>query len=429
MAQEGRELARMKKTLLLGAGFSYDLGMPLTTELTDTFLDLFSEKTVRQVADVLSQNDPYSAGRPINRAAIHQGMELLLEYKRAGGRNYEELLTNLESLGDLPQKSQSDRDSYHYLFSVFYQILTETLVAYQVASYEVLYQKSLPLFAELESLLNDKETWVFSLNHDLYLECLAIDLGIPVCYGDTSEIVFPINNLDLAKTFRFTTSSRKSFVRAASGWFDARGINLVRLHGGLAEHLYSDKSILCNPPLKHSCSAQLIEDFKTIESMGYFHSGQHVGGGKDRVITGPDGTLDIICRAMLTGGHKYSKTTNPKKGEEKLALFEQVLRDTDELTVIGYSFGDPHVNYRVLNAMVLNAEMKIRIVDPVHRPKPEFLGQFDYNLRVRGAQCRGPEWMSYVQGEKWDVEQSKALKDNEMYRNEITRRVRRVLPR
>lgn len=116
MAQEGRELARMKKTLLLGAGFSYDLGMPLTTELTDTFLDLFSEKTVRQVADVLSQNDPYSAGRPINRAAIHQGMELLLEYKRAGGRNYEELLTNLESLGDLPQKSQSDRDSYHYLF-------------------------------------------------------------------------------------------------------------------------------------------------------------------------------------------------------------------------------------------------------------------------------------------------------------------------
>jgi len=153
----------MRKTLLLGAGFSYDLGMPLTTELTASFLDLLSEKTARQFADALSQSDPYSAGRPIDRTAIHQGMDLLLEYKRAGGRNYEELLANLESLGDLPQKSQSDRDSYHYLFSVFCQLLTEALVAYQVASYKVLYQKSRPLFAKLENLLNDKETWVFSL--------------------------------------------------------------------------------------------------------------------------------------------------------------------------------------------------------------------------------------------------------------------------
>jgi hypothetical protein len=417
----------MTKTLLLGAGFSYDLGMPLATELTTTFLDIFSEETAKQLADVLSQKDPYSDGRPINRAAVHEGMELLLDYKRGGGRNYEELLAELESLGSLPKKSQSDRDSYCYLFSVFYQLLTEALVAYQFASYEVIYSKSLPLYAKLENLLNDQETWVFTLNHDLYLECLAIDLGIPVTYGDTSEIDFPINNLDPAKTFRFTTSSRESLNKSASGWFKTRGINLVRLHGGLAEYLYSDELVLCNPLLKHSRSSDLIEDFRIIESMGYFHNGKRVGGGKDRVITGPDGTLDIICRAMLTGGRKYSKTTNPKKGEEKLVLFEEVLRETDELTVIGYSFGDPHVNCRILNAMVLNGEMKIRVVDPVHRPKPVFLEQFDYNLRIRGAQSRGPEWMSYVLEEKWDSAQSKALMENEKYRDEISRRVRRVL--
>ncbi|MEX2576802.1 MAG: hypothetical protein WD382_09160 [Halofilum sp. (in: g-proteobacteria)] len=402
--------------------------MPLTTELTTTFLDIFSEKTAKQLADVLSQNDPYFDDRPINSAAVHEGMELMLEYKRGGGRNYEELLAKLELLGSLPKKSQSDRDSYHYLFSVFYQLLTEALVAYQFASYEVLYPKSLPLFAKLENLLNDQETWVFTLNHDLYLECLAIDLGIPVTYGDTKEMDFPVNNLDPTKKVRFTTSSREGLNKSASGWFKTRGINLVRLHGGLAEHLYSDGSVLCNPLLKHSRSSDLIEDFRTIESMGYFHNGQRIGGGKDRVITGPDGTLDIIRRAMLMGGQKYSKTTNPKKGEEELALFEEVLRETDELAVIGYSFGDPHVNYRVLNAMVLNDEMKIRSVDPVHRPKPEFLEQFDYNRRVRKAQSRGPEWMSYVLGEKWDGAQSKALKENEKYRDEISRRARRALP-
>jgi hypothetical protein len=77
--------------------------------------------------------------------------------------------------------------------------------------------------------------------------------------------------------------------------------------------------------------------------------------------------------------------------------------------------------------MVLNGEMKIRVVDPVHRPKPVFLEQFDYNLRIRGAQSRGPEWMSYVLEEKWDSAQSKALMENEKYRDEISRRVRRVL--
>ena len=419
----------MKKTLLLGAGFSYDLGMPLTPELTATFLDLFTEKAARRLADVLSQNNPYSSNRPISGAAIHRGMDLLLEYKRAGGRNYEEFLSALESLGDQPQSSQSDRDSYHYLFSVFYHLLIEILVAYQSASYDVLYEKSLPLFGNLKNLLNDDETWIFTLNHDLYLECLAIDLGVPICYGDTGEIAFPISNLDLAKTFRFTTSSPGNFGKSAPGWIKARGINLVRLHGGLAEHVYKDGSVLCNPPLTHSTSAQLIQDFKTIESMGYFHDGQRVGGGRDRVVTGPDGTLDILRRAMLTGGRKYSKTTNPKKGEEKLALLAEVLRDTDELTVIGYSFGDSHVNHRVLNAMVMNTELKIRIIDPVHRPQPQFLQQFDYNMRVSGAQCRGPEWMSYVEGNTWNGAQSKSLKDNEVHRGEITRRVLRVLPR
>lgn len=37
----------MKNGLLLGAGFSYDLGMPLTFELTEVFLNLFTYETVR----------------------------------------------------------------------------------------------------------------------------------------------------------------------------------------------------------------------------------------------------------------------------------------------------------------------------------------------------------------------------------------------
>jgi hypothetical protein len=43
----------MKKGLLLGAGFSYDLGMPLVGELTEVFLNIFNDEKIRKLAIVL----------------------------------------------------------------------------------------------------------------------------------------------------------------------------------------------------------------------------------------------------------------------------------------------------------------------------------------------------------------------------------------
>jgi hypothetical protein len=55
---------------------------------------------------------------------------------------------------------------------------------------------------------------------------------------------------------------------------------------------------------------------------------------------------------MLTGGRKYSGTSKIKDGEEKLQILDSILRGLDELTVIGYGFGDEHINFRLSNAML-----------------------------------------------------------------------------
>ena len=39
----------MKKSLLLGAGFSYDFGMPLAAELTAVFLGLFNKGSAKKL--------------------------------------------------------------------------------------------------------------------------------------------------------------------------------------------------------------------------------------------------------------------------------------------------------------------------------------------------------------------------------------------
>lgn len=71
----------MKKGLLLGAGFSYDLGMPLASELTAVFLGMFPKRRAERFGEMLAQKNPYSENRPINKETIHEGIELLLKYK------------------------------------------------------------------------------------------------------------------------------------------------------------------------------------------------------------------------------------------------------------------------------------------------------------------------------------------------------------
>lgn len=413
------------KTLLLGAGFSYDLGMPLSSELTEIFLRPFNWFTARTVARNLAEKDPYSKGRPINQSAIQRAFGLLLDRKKQGCSNYEKLLEELEELHHAPRTRQTDRDSYHFVFSFLYDLIYGILYAYQLDAYSTLYTRNRQQYAQLRNLLcTDRPTWIFSLNHDLFVECLAIDQGIPISYGDSQKISFPRSNLHRRDRLQLTCSSPADFTTDGPGWLrNGMGINLVRLHGGLAEQAYKDGTVLCNPSLECEGSAQLIAELQRIESMAYYSRGQRVPSGRHRVITGPDGSLDIICRTMLTGGRKYSKTTKPKKGEEKLHLLEEVLKTTKELTVVGYSFGDAHVNHRLSNAMVLNPQLKIRSVDPKGKRCPGFLEQFDYDQRVVAAYCGTAQWMSYVLKKEWDKEQAKQLQENEPLRKEVQSRV------
>lgn len=414
----------MNKGLLLGAGFSYDLGMPLSVEFTEVFLGIFNKENVKSLATALAKSDPYSKGRPINKEAIFNGFDLLLEYKNNKGNNYEEFLQTIQDKQNELGSSQSDKDSYNYLFSVFYEMIHTILSIYQKLSYETVYEKNIRWFSKLENLLSEKETWVFTLNHDLYMECIALDFGIPITYGDNENISFPLSNLDMDKNVNLTCSRRSNLDTGDTGFFkDKKGINLVKLHGGLSELHYKDNEVLCNLPLNSNSSAELIANFKQLENMAYYHQGQKVPSGKDRVITDSNGELDIISKSMLTGGRKYSKTSKIKKGEEKLKIFDDELMKLDELTIIGYGFGDKHVNFRLSNAMLLNENLTIRIVDPVNCKPPEVLEQFDFDSRIRGANCGAAHWMDYCVSEKWDSEQINALKENVKYRDVIKSKV------
>jgi hypothetical protein len=418
----------MKNGLLLGAGFSYDLGMPTANELTEVFLGLFNQINSNRLAAALSRTQPFSEDRPINKKAIDESFDLLLKYKADKCGNYEDLLSKLQDLSDRPGTNQSDRDSYHYVFGMLYEVIHGILSIYQAVSYDILYPKNLKWFSKLENLLSDEETWVFSLNHDLFFECLAIDLNIPVTYGDTGAMTFPISNMEINETISFSCNTKSDYSASSLGFIkNQNGVNLIKLHGSLSELEYSDKNIICNPILNKKSSRELMDDIQKIERMAYYHQGKKIPSGRDRIITNMNGELDVISKSMLTGGRKYSKTANAKKGEEKLIVFDDILSQLNQLTVIGYGFGDKHINFRISNAMARRDNLTIQVVDPAYIKPPEFLESFDYDSRIRMALCGAAHWMDYSQSRKWDAEQMESLKENAKLRTEIRNNVEAIM--
>jgi hypothetical protein len=402
--------------------------MPLSYELTDVFLGIYNDTNVKRLAAAMSVQQPYGKDRPINKNAITNGWDLLLDYKRNNGKNYEAFLAGLQSLKGISTPTQSDRDSCNYLFVYFYDIIHHILCLYQEASYAIIYETNKQWFSKLENLLSDQETWIFSLNHDLYCEYLALDFNIPITYGDDETLTFPISNLNMSQRITFGCTQRAKMSVDGGGYFKStKGINLVKIHGGISELEYRDSSLLCNLKLDKPSSRELALEFRLSNEMAYYHGRNKIPGGKDRTITNLAGELDIISQSMLTGGRKYSRTSKIKEGEEKLQIFDDVLRRLCQLTIIGYGFGDDHINFRISNALLVNGNLKVVIVDPFCTETPDCIKQFDYDLRIRRAACGAAHWMDYCVSGKWNVEQMNGLKENCKLRTEVRERVQHQL--
>lgn len=65
----------------MGAGFSYQFGMPLASDLTKIFLSLFNEKNISLLINELSSQKPYGEGYPISKDALKRAFDILLKYK------------------------------------------------------------------------------------------------------------------------------------------------------------------------------------------------------------------------------------------------------------------------------------------------------------------------------------------------------------
>lgn len=414
----------MSNGLLLGAGFSYDLGMPLVKTLTKDFFSFYSKKRLKSYINVWSKEEPYGADDPIEPKAFSMILKLAEKYRQDPKQNYEGFLSEIEEL----IKNTADRATtrtFQHALSKFEEVLTQMLYMYHCYNFNI-YENCKQFYKEFDKLVGDEPLWIMTLNHDLFIEFLCLDANIPIKFGGVSNTNFPISNDDFENLVEFGINDRANLKLESMDYFKfGKGINILKLHGALNEYTYDDNKKIAYLNLNETDKPwdYLQKVSNVMHKMEYKVNGHSMRLGKELAVSDMNGELQFLRHTIKTGGNKFSKTINPKSGEEKMALFGQILDTLDEITIVGYSFCDDHINMRLKKAMFNNEKLKVWVIDPTGG-KNELFDHFDYDLRVRGMQCCTPEWLNYLVNKNWDIENLEILNSYRNDRNGIDKNLR-----
>ena len=209
---------------LLGAGASRELGMPIRAELNAELLGWLNPASLRKI------NDSWRArGYGYSDDIIAHVVEAL----DAPDFDYENLLARWED-----RFAATGDASYHRLYAWLAQVVSQALFRRQVSNRQV-YVDGFPYFSGLAALARQHTPlWIFSLNHDVVVECLAAHFGLPIACGFSQRtITLPCRKApgDIVATMQAHVLSEAELAEAALPFFPSGtpGINLLKIRGAL----------------------------------------------------------------------------------------------------------------------------------------------------------------------------------------------------
>lgn len=395
-----------KKTLLLGAGFSYELGMPLANDLSKDIYCRFSPFTMLRFINILKRNEPYGKDRPINKNILDNAGILYSQYCK-NRSTYEKMILEFESLKDKNNTDLSISDTYHYYIGVIQFLLSQILWEHQEKKYD-LFQEYQYLYNDLSDFLkNEDDVYVFTLNHDICFEMLCLDMGLHFSFGTDKSREYYKTNLNQTEKVYFSYLERGNLLSKNNSFVNGKPcFNIIKLHGAFNEFSFEDnKKIAYIDHKRCKTSNEYLKCVKTAwNDTHYYMNGHDLKMTEFIPVTDDDGEFQIVGRSVMIGGKKYSITINPKTGEDKLQLFDQILDKTEELTIIGYGFADRHINTRIYNSMVRNEKLKIIKIDPNNFKTPELFEPLDYDQRFTSCMCTATQWLHYRATQNWDYD-------------------------
>ena len=343
--------------LFLGAGASYEAGMPLVCELTSELTNWLTPKKLRTLNECWR-----SAGGGYTDKVIDDFCVMLSR----SDQNYESLLGFLEV--QFSRHSPMSQQ-YHGLYAWLVDLIYHLLYFRHINNTDYI-RRNVGYYDGLFSLADkNRPLWVFSLNHDLIIECLSHGNDLPISSGFTSKVVdLPRRNKkgQVIGQLRACVLPGSRIENAAMPFFPPStvGINLFKLHGSLDIFTFRDgKDLLKVLPSGKGTDGPLGSLRITNEELLY---GPDIPVRATNEIAYADqsGELQFLRRSLLAGAFKFDSRRTQVLPKRLLEHFRSYLNYISTLVCMGYGFGDDHVNLIIRNWLEFSEERRLVIVDP-----------------------------------------------------------------
>ena len=343
--------------LLLGAGASFDIGMPLVKEL---HRDLKRYMT----PDKLQSRNLWQKSR--GGGAPDEAIEVLIALLHRYDLDYEHIIGNLE----VRSHRTVERQGFSYLRDYMSESVYFLLLEWHENKKDFV-KRNIGILDGIKELCHmNSPLWVFSLNQDLIMECFSAYSGIPISCGFTSEVeALPLRDESGAEIgdLEAWVLPSEQVDRLAYHFFKSgeEGINLVKIHGSLDVFSTRDgKDFLKLIPA--SDGVEGVIDTLLIANKDLRPNGPEATVRAINEIMYADhlGEIQFLRRTPLTGAFKFQKGHNQVIPQQFFTNFEGSLNHLSTLICIGYSFGDFHVNSAIREWLELHGERSLVIVDP-----------------------------------------------------------------
>jgi hypothetical protein len=356
--------------LLLGAGASFESGMPLVWDLTAEIKAWLTPEKLRELNTgwrAQGTGDPDTVIESLIASILNQTM------------HYERILGSLE----VQFKRASDlRQAYYGLYGWLVE-LVYYLLYYRHVQNEAFITRTIRYLEGIVGLAHENTPlWIFSLNHDLIVECIAAHYGIRLDCGFSGANALPLRDKRGERIGQLPVQSLGGDRINASGLdfrnFSESGINLIKIHGALDVFTFNGcRDFIKLAPTGSGVRGVLQSLRAANENLLYADS--HFLSGKAKIINeiayaDEAGVMQFLRRTLLAGAFKFEEHSTQVLPHAILKQFQACLLRVSRLVCIGYGCGDSHINQVLRDWLEFSGNRQLELVAPGMKLCPSFLG-------------------------------------------------------
>ena len=352
------------KGIFLGAGASYEVGMPLVWEFSQTLRENILKRLDSKLFNFESDNELKS---------------FFIKILSDENLHYEQVVGLLEN------RYIEDRNNCQRTRGVIIQLIEciQLLLLEEQSNTLKFLSERIKDYYGITSLINQEHVLnIFSLNHDIVFEEIFDYYKIPYKDGFYKRE----NNYNHIAKFKAVTSSELE-----SGHLDffkpnEHGVNLIKLHGSLDIFAAEDKNLFLKSYGESSFVGSNYAEIRKVEDRNLeILQRDGVRITNELCVQDRSGELQFLRRSLLSGAHKFKGQFDQIIPVSLLQFFKQQLNDTEQLAVIGYSFGDEHIN-DALKQWLERKSRTIVVYDPYRSDIPDGFGNFkDQFTLIKGG--------------------------------------------